>query len=43
LEYGRGRAQEFVARAVGVLAGLKESEAKEALIVTAKFMASRAV
>lgn len=43
LEYARGRAQEFVARAVGALAGLKESDAKSALIETAKFMASRAV
>jgi len=40
LEYARGRAQEFVARAVGALAGLKESDAKGALIETAKFMAS---
>jgi len=43
LEYARGRAQEFVARAVGALAGLKESDAKGALIETARFMASRAV
>ena len=43
LEYARSRAQEFVGRAVKALTGLKESDAKEALIETAKFMASRAV
>ena len=43
LEYACRRAQEFVARAVGALAGLKESDAKGALIETARFMASRAV
>ncbi len=43
LEYARGRAQEFVDRAVGALAGLKESDAKGALIETAKFMAGRVV
>ena len=42
LEYARGRAQEFVVKAVEALAGLKESDAKSALIETAKFMASRA-
>ncbi len=40
LEYARRRAQEFVGRAVAALAGLKESDAKEALIETARFMAS---
>jgi len=40
LEYAGGRAQEFVGRAIGALAGLKESDAKEALIETARFMAS---
>ena len=43
LEYARGRAQEFAGRAVGALAGLKESDAKGALIEAAKFMAGRAV
>jgi len=43
LEYARGRAQEFVDRAVGALASLKESDAKGALIETAKFMAGRVV
>lgn len=43
LEYTHSRAQEFVARAVGALGGLKESNAKEALIETAKFMAGRVV
>ncbi len=42
LEYAHGRAQEFVAGAVGALGGVKESDAKEALIETAKFMACRA-
>ena len=41
LEYAHGRAQEFVTRAVGALGNLKESEAKNALIETAKFMACR--
>ena len=43
LEYARGRAQEFVAKAIASLAGLKESDAKGALIEAAKFMAGRAV
>ncbi len=43
LEYTHSRAQEFIARAVGALGGLKESNAKEALIETAKFMAGRVV
>jgi octaprenyl-diphosphate synthase len=43
LEYARNRAQEFVAAAVRALAGLQESDAKKALIETAKFMASRAI
>ena len=41
LEYTHSRAQEYVARAVGTLGGLKESEPKNALIEAAKFMASR--
>ncbi len=41
LEYTHSRAQEFVDRAVGALGGLKESDAKDALIETAKFITSR--
>ena len=41
LEYARSRAQEFVARAVQALTALKDSDAKDALIETAKFMACR--
>ena len=43
LEYAHNRAQEFVAGAVRALAGLQESDAKKALIETARFMASRTV
>lgn len=43
LEYAQNRAQEFVAKAVGVLAGFRNSDAKEALIKTAKFVANRAI
>jgi geranylgeranyl pyrophosphate synthase len=43
LEYARKRAQEFVTGAVRVLAGLPESDAKNALIETARFTASRTV
>jgi len=42
LEYARTRAQEFAARAVQALAALKDSDAKDALIETAKFMSCRA-
>lgn len=41
LEYAHGRAQEFVTRAVGTMENLKESDAKNSLIETAKFMACR--
>jgi octaprenyl-diphosphate synthase len=43
LGYAHRRAQEFVAKAIASLAGLKESDAKGTLIETAKFMVSRAV
>ncbi len=43
LEYARSRAQEFVEKAIRVLAGLKESNAKDALIETARFITHRAV
>ena len=43
LGYTRRRAQEFVAAAIRALADLKEGDAKDALIETAKFMASRAI
>jgi octaprenyl-diphosphate synthase len=42
LEYTRGRAQEFVTKAIAALAELKESSAKEALKETAKYAAARA-
>jgi len=38
LEYAHSRAQEFVSKAIGSLAGLRESEAKNALIETARFV-----
>ncbi len=41
LEYAHSRAQEFVTRAVRALESLKENDAKNALIETAKFMACR--
>jgi len=41
LEYARSRAQEFVSAAKQALAGLKQSDAKDALIETAEFMAGR--
>lgn len=43
LEYIRARAQDFVAESVGVLGALKESDAKDALIETVKFMARRTI
>jgi len=41
LEYAHGRAQEFVGKAIQALADLKESDAKNGLIGTAKFVADR--
>jgi octaprenyl-diphosphate synthase len=41
LEYARSRAREFVAAAKQALAGLKQNDAKDALIETAEFMAGR--
>jgi octaprenyl-diphosphate synthase len=41
LQYARDRTQDFVGAAVGTLAGLEESQAKEALHEVAKFMAGR--
>jgi len=43
LEYARSRAQQFVTKAIASLTGLKESDAKEALIETAKFIGCRAI
>ena len=43
LKYAHSRAQEFVAKAIGSLAGLKESDAKDALIETARFVGRRAL
>ncbi len=41
LEYARSRAQEFVTTAKRSLAGLKQSDSKDALIETVEFMAGR--
>jgi octaprenyl-diphosphate synthase len=41
LEYTHKQAMEFAAKAVRALAGLKKTDAKDALIETAKFMADR--
>lgn len=43
LEYAQNQAQQFVAKAVKALAGFKDSDAKQALIETAKFAADRAI
>lgn len=43
LEYVRARAQDFVTDSVVALGVLKESEAKDALIETVKFMAGRTI
>jgi len=43
LEYAHSRAQEFVDKAIQALTGLKQSQAKEALMETAKFMAHRTI
>jgi octaprenyl-diphosphate synthase len=43
LEYAHSRAQQFAAKAIEALAGLKESDAKNALIETAGFITGRAV
>jgi len=42
LEYAQSRAKEFVANAIESLTGLKDSDAKDALLETAKFMVDRA-
>jgi geranylgeranyl pyrophosphate synthase len=42
IEYAQSRAQTYIDRAIRALTGLKESDAKEALIATAKFIADRA-
>jgi octaprenyl-diphosphate synthase len=42
-EYVRSRVQEFVAKAIASLRDLEESDAKDALIETARFVAGRAV
>jgi octaprenyl-diphosphate synthase len=41
LDYARMRAKEFVDKAVGALSVLEESDAKEALVETARFVVSR--
>jgi len=43
LEYARSRAQEFAAKVIGALTSLEESNAKDALIKTAGFVANRAI
>jgi len=43
LEYAHSRAQEFVAKAIASLTDLRKSDAKDALIETARFVASRAI
>jgi len=42
LDYARNRVQQFTAKAIDALAGLKHTAAKEALIETAKFVSDRA-
>ena len=41
LKYARSRAQDFIATAKEALSGLKQSDAKDALIETADFMVGR--
>jgi len=43
LEYAHRRAQDFVTKAIASLADLKESDAKDALVETAGFIAGRAI
>jgi len=43
LEYVRARVQDFVAESVGALGALKESDARDALIETVKFLAGRTI
>jgi geranylgeranyl pyrophosphate synthase len=43
LKYSYGRAQEFVTKALSALTDLHESEAREAVIETAKFIGERAI
>jgi octaprenyl-diphosphate synthase len=43
LEYAHSRAQEFIGKAIAALDGLKESNAKEALIETVRFIGRRAI
>jgi len=43
LEYAQSRAREFVEKAIAELTALKNSDAKNALLETAKFVADRAV
>jgi octaprenyl-diphosphate synthase len=43
LEYAHRRAQEFVTKALDALTDLKEGEAKDALVETAKFIGRRAI
>ena len=43
MEYAHGLAREFGTKAVVALAGLKDSDTKDALIETAKFVGRRVV
>jgi geranylgeranyl pyrophosphate synthase len=43
LKYAYGRAQEYVTKALNALTDLQESEAREAIIETAKFIGERAI
>jgi len=43
LEYAKKRAEQFVAKAIAALAELQQSDAKDALIETARFVAARTV
>jgi len=43
IDYACGRAQEFIAKSIAALAGLKESSAKDALIEMARFVERRVV
>jgi geranylgeranyl pyrophosphate synthase len=43
LEYTRKRAKEFATKAIQTLATLEKSDAKDALIETSEFMASRTI
>ncbi|MHC4666058.1 MAG: hypothetical protein ACYS9T_08900, partial [Planctomycetota bacterium] len=43
LKYAQGRAESFVTKSITALAGLRESEGKEALVQTARFIERLAI